>query len=56
MVWIKNTNTSTNRHYNADLMDEPVEYSENGTAQVSEEVAERLIEHYEQIEYKKETE
>ena len=51
MVWIKNTNTSTNRHYNADLMDEPVEYSENGTAQVSEEVAEQLVTEYDTIEY-----
>ena len=55
MVWVKNTNPATKRLYNADLMDEPIEFSEKHTAQVPEDVAERVVEHYEQIEYKTET-
>lgn len=48
-MWIINENEATRRHYNEELMDEPVEYNENGTAQVAEEVGEALCEHYDSI-------
>lgn len=48
-MWIKSTNDATRRLFDADLMDEPVEFSENGTAQVSEDVGEALVSHYDDI-------
>lgn len=49
MAWIKNTNDATSRLYDADL-DVDVEFSSNGTAQVSEDVAAELIDRYDAIE------
>jgi len=49
-MWIKNTNPASRQVYDAELMDEPVSFSENGTAQVPSDVGEALIAHYEAIE------
>lgn len=57
-MWIKNTNTATRRLYNEaltdedgePLMDEPVEFASNGKAQVTQDLGERLVEHYDTIE------
>lgn len=49
-MWIKCTNPATSRLYNADLMDEPVTFTENGTAQVPKAVGEALVDHYDVIE------
>jgi hypothetical protein len=48
-MWIINENSATQRLFNRDLMDEPVEFSSNGTAQVSEDVGEALVDHYDTI-------
>lgn len=48
-MWIHCTNPATRRLYNADLMEEPVEFTANGYAQVSRAVGETLIEQYDQI-------
>lgn len=48
MAWIHNSNTATRRLYDADL-DEEVTFSKNGKSQVSEGVAEQLIERYDTI-------
>lgn len=54
-MWIICNNSATSRLYNADLMDEPVDFNENGTANVPESVGESLVENYDQIEtYNKE--
>jgi hypothetical protein len=47
-MWIIN-DRATSRHFNDELMDEPVEYNDNGTAQVTDDLGERLVEHYESI-------
>lgn len=53
MVWIKIHNEAkANCHvYNDELMDERVDLSENCTANVSEEVAERIVDYYDLAEY-----
>jgi len=48
-MFVTNENTATRRLFNADLMDEPVEFASNGTAQVSEAVGEALVDHYDTI-------
>jgi len=56
-MWIEITNPATRSLYTDDLvddedeplMDEPVEFSENNTAQVSEELGEALVAQYEDI-------
>lgn len=48
-MWIRNDNPHTERLFNADLMNEPVEFTDNGTANVPADVARRLIDHYETI-------
>lgn len=56
-MYITNENTATRRLFNADLtdedgeplMDEPVEFATNGTAQVTREVGEALVAQYETI-------
>lgn len=54
-MWIKIENPATERLYDEDVMDEPVSFNDNGTVQVDEELAERLIDHYDGIvEYEKE--
>lgn len=52
MTWIKCTNEATRRLYDADIMDEPVRFSANGTANVPADVAARMVEHYDGMEYK----
>jgi len=47
---IKITRESTTRLYNERLMDEPVEFASTGTAQVPQDVGERLVDHYDVIE------
>jgi len=56
-MWIINTNSATRRLFNRDLtdddeplLDDPVEFNDNGTAQVSQEVGEALVDHYDTIE------
>jgi len=51
-MWITNTNTATQRLFNEDLMDDPVEFAGSGAAQVTEEVGEALVDHYDVIEPK----
>lgn len=48
MVWIHNQNEATSRLYDADL-DEEIQFSSNGKAQVSEDVAAQLADRYEAI-------
>ncbi|WP_137288627.1 hypothetical protein [Natronorubrum halophilum] len=56
-MYITNENTATRRLFNADLtdedgeplMDEPVEFAKNGTAQVTADVGEALVEQYDSI-------
>jgi len=47
-IWIIN-DRSTRRHFNEELMHAFVEYNENGTAQVPDDVGEKLVEHYDCI-------
>ncbi|WP_226041566.1 hypothetical protein [Natrinema sp. DC36] len=62
-MFITNENTATRRLFNADLtdddgepvMDEPVEFASTGTAQVSREVGEAMIAHYDDV-HEKDTE
>lgn len=49
MPWIETTNPATRRLFNEDVVDEPVTFNENGTAQVSADVAEALCDHYDTI-------
>lgn len=59
-MYITNTNEATKSLYTEDLvddegeplLDEPVEFSDNGTAQVTADVGEALVEHYDAIEPK----
>jgi hypothetical protein len=56
-MYIECTNPATRRLYDASLTDEdgdpvmsdPVEFASTGTAQVSKEVGERLVEEYDDI-------
>ena len=48
-MWIYNTNTATRRLFNDDIMDNPVEFNDTGTAQVPETVAAAMCDHYETI-------
>lgn len=52
MPWIQNDNTATQRLFNDDVLEEPVEFNTTGSAQATEEVAEALVTHYDTIEYK----
>lgn len=49
MAWIQTSSAATSRLYVADL-DAEITFNENGTAQVSEEVAAALIDRYDTIE------
>ncbi|OYR79327.1 hypothetical protein DJ84_18405 [Halorubrum ezzemoulense] len=59
-MYIKNTNQATKSLYteelvddeNEPLLDEPVEFADNGTAQVTQQVGEALVERYDAIEPK----
>jgi hypothetical protein len=51
-MWIYNTNTATRRLFNDDIMDNPVEFNDTGTAQVPENVAAAMCDHYETIQRK----
>lgn len=51
-MYVTNTNTATQRLFNSDLMDEPVEFADSGTAQVTQEVGEALVNQYDAIEPK----
>lgn len=54
-MWVRNTNLATTKLYNEEILDEPVEFNENGTANVSKDVGVALVENYENIEkYEKE--
>ena len=53
-MYIETTNPALQSLYNADLMGDDysppgVEFSANGVAQVTQEVGERLVEHYDSI-------
>ena len=48
-MWIQTDNTATVELWNEDLMDEPVEFTENGKAQVPEVVGEALVNEYDDI-------
>lgn len=43
-MWIKDKRESQERLYNGDLMDAPVEFTTNYTAQVPKDVGEKLVE------------
>ena len=49
-MWIRNTLDNRVELFDADVMDEPVEWSDNMTAKVTAEVGEALIDKYEHIE------
>lgn len=59
-MYITNTNDATQSLYTEDLvdeegeplLDEPVEFADNGTAQVTQPVGEALVERYDTIEPK----
>lgn len=51
MVWIE-INTPHKRLYNAELMDEPIIFSDKQSANVPEAVAESVVEKYPEINYK----
>lgn len=48
-MWIQTKHTATEELYVAEIMDEPVEFSANGTAQVKQDVGEALIQTYDGI-------
>lgn len=50
MLWIKCNNKATKGLFDADIMDEPIEFSDNGTAQVTNKVGEALVKRYGAIE------
>lgn len=53
-MWIRCLNPATAGLYNEDLMDEKIEFSDNGTANVPRDVGKVLIENYGNIvEYNK---
>jgi len=47
-MWIQ-IDTATSRLYNDAVMDEPVEFNANGTAQVPDAVGEAMVAHYDAI-------
>lgn len=47
-MWIQ-TNAATVALHDTEITDEPVDFSSNGTAQVSQDVGEALIEKYDAI-------
>lgn len=49
-MWIQTTLENRVEFYDAEVMDEPVEWSSNGTTTVTSEVGEALIEKYDHIE------
>jgi hypothetical protein len=49
-MWIRTTLDNRVSFFDADVMNEPIEWSENETAKVTAEVGEALIEKYEHIE------
>lgn len=49
-MWIKTSLERRVAFYDSEVMDERVEWSENGTAKVKSEVGEALIEKYDHIE------
>jgi hypothetical protein len=48
-MWIINDNAATSRIYNDDVVDAPVSFNENGTAQVADDVGEALVANYDAI-------
>lgn len=48
-MWIKFLNPSTERFYDAELMEEPVSVSKNQKARVSRSVGKKLIKKYDSI-------
>jgi len=48
-MWVEIDNEALQSLYNAELMDSLVVFSDNQTAQVSQEVGEQLINHYDDI-------
>jgi hypothetical protein len=48
-MWIQLQNQATRRLYNEEVMDEPVEFASTGRAQVPDDVGERLVAHYDEI-------
>lgn len=48
-MWIECTNEATKSLYVEDVMDEPVEFSDNNKAQVPSDVGEALVSRYEAI-------
>ena len=48
-MWIQIDNDATRRLFNDDVMDEPITFSGNGTAQVPGDVGEALVDHYDAI-------
>lgn len=49
-MWIKNTNEHSDRLYLSEYMDESIEFTSNGTANVPEDVGQSLIDNVESIE------
>lgn len=47
-MWIQ-APTHLRRLYNAEVMEEPIEFNSNGTAQVTQEIGEQLVAHYDGI-------
>lgn len=45
-MWIKNENEAVEKFYRAGIMDEPVEFSDNGKAQVTKKLGKKLIKEY----------
>jgi len=54
-MWIKCDNDATAKLYDAEIMDEPVEFSDNGKAQVKKSVGKKLINKFGAIESAQET-
>lgn len=50
MAWIINQNTATRRLFDAEIMDEPVEFFSTGRAQTDAETAQALAGRYDSIE------
>lgn len=42
-------NDATTRLFNDDVMDEPISFDENGTAEIPDDVGEALVDHYDAI-------
>lgn len=48
-MWIKNKNKATEKIFRKGWMEEPVDFSDNGKAQVKKKVGKRLIKEYNSI-------